>query len=209
PSALNFPAAAIRHRDSLPVRDFSHLCGIASLAFASVLALSGPVSAAAPAPLEHAKLVAFHDGMTVFLTPTGKRIEIPMIDLSGSEQEIVREFAAENRKTAVRINQAAGHEAFSGVPWADRSADEVASGFGLPMESDSVIGRSWRLYAAARKPGYRLFGAMPYSVALYSTSEGLAESLSVVYANKGDFKSEVGFGQDHFQATGEKGADSQ
>ena len=40
---------------------------------------------------------------------------------------------------------------------------------------------------------------MPYSVALYSDAAGGVTSLSIVYANKGDFGSTAGFGQDHFE----------
>jgi hypothetical protein len=40
---------------------------------------------------------------------------------------------------------------------------------------------------------------MPYSVALYSNQDGLVTSLSIVYANKGDFGSTAGMGKDHFK----------
>jgi hypothetical protein len=66
----------------------------------------------------------------------------------------------------------------------------------LRPESHSKYGKSWRLYAAFAK-GYTLFNAMPYSVALHSNQDGLATRISVVYANKGDFGSTAGLGQDH------------
>jgi hypothetical protein len=40
---------------------------------------------------------------------------------------------------------------------------------------------------------------MPYSVALYADAAGNASSLSVVYANKGDFGSKAGDAEDHFK----------
>lgn len=113
------------------------------------------------------------------------------------------------------LNEAAGHELFNRTPFHERPAGEVAAALSLDSESRVDGLRSWRLYAAfARAPDgrpgdYRLFGAMPYSVALYATAGDKSDQLSVVYANKGDFGSTAGFGQDHFGGSAEEaGADS-
>ena len=96
---------------------------------------------------------------------------------------------------------------FSGTPLKARAAEEVATALRLPQESRSLHSRSWRLYAS-RADGYRLFGAMPYSVALYADEAGHATSLSVVYANKGDFGSTAGDAEKHFTGGSEATAAS-
>ncbi len=97
-----------------------------------------------------------------------------------------------------RLNLTAGHPLFTGTPFECRPADDIAAVLKLRTESSSKFSKSWRLYAS-RVAGYRLFGAMPYSVALYAGEDGTASSLSVVYANKGDFGSQAGEAENHFK----------
>lgn len=97
-----------------------------------------------------------------------------------------------------KLNAALRHTLFTGVPFELRPAAEIAEALQLRVESSSRYSKSWRLYAS-RVEGYRLFGAMPYSVALYADAAGNASSLSVVYANKGDFGSKAGDAEDHFK----------
>lgn len=97
----------------------------------------------------------------------------------------------------IKLNTTAGHALFTGTPFESRPAEEIAEALKLRVESATRFSKSWRLYAS-HVAGYRLFGAMPYSVALYADATGNASSLSVVYANKGDFGSKAGSGEDHF-----------
>lgn len=97
-----------------------------------------------------------------------------------------------------KLNGTTGHALFTGIPFECRPAEEVASALRLRPESSSRYSKSWRLYAS-HVSGYRLFGAMPYSVALYADAAGNSSSLSVVYANKGDFGSKAGDAEDHFK----------
>jgi hypothetical protein len=127
----------------------------------------------------------------------GKTFELPKSKLSGEDQLYIAGLAQASGDLARKLNTAAGQDLATGVPFSSRKADELAKLLRLRPESQSKYGRSWRLYAAFAK-GYKLFGAMPYSVALYSNEGGLATSMSIVYANKGDFGSTAGMGQDHF-----------
>jgi hypothetical protein len=97
-----------------------------------------------------------------------------------------------------KLNTASGHDLFTGVPFECRPAEEIASALKLRPESSTRYSKSWRLYAS-NVSGYQLFGAMPYSVALYADADGNASSLSVVYANKGDFGSKAGEAENHFK----------
>ena len=128
----------------------------------------------------------------------GKIFDLPKTKLSSEDQTYVSAIALQAGELGNKINTAAGHEIASGLPFASRKAEEIATKFRLRPESQSKYGRSWRLYAASVKD-YLVFGAMPYSVALYSSQDGLATSMSIVFANKGDFGSTAGSAQDHFK----------
>ena len=128
----------------------------------------------------------------------GKIFELPKTKLSNDDQSYISQIALQAGELGTKLNTAASHEIASGLPFASRKADDIATKFGLRPESQSKYGRSWRLYAAAVKD-YLIFGAMPYSVALYSSQEGLATSMSIVFANKGDFGSTAGLAQEHFK----------
>lgn len=104
-----------------------------------------------------------------------------------------------------KLNATAGHALFTGRPFECRPAEEIAQALKLRVESSTRYSKSWRLYAS-HVSGYRLFGAMPYSVALYADAEGNASSLSVVYANKGDFGSKAGEAEEHFKGGSEASA---
>ncbi|MES2474636.1 MAG: hypothetical protein V4640_02565 [Verrucomicrobiota bacterium] len=138
-----------------------------------------------------------HDQVTL-KREDGKVFELPLDRLSAEDQSYIKEHAAKAGDSAKALNKAAGHDFSNGEPLAARKAEEIAQALQLRPESKSKYGKSWRLYAAFAKD-YQLFGAMPYSVALYADEDGLATTLSIVYANKGDFGSTAGFAQDHFK----------
>lgn len=138
------------------------------------------------------------DGDTVTLKrEDGKFFELPKDKLSAADQTYIVEASQRAGNEATKLNEAAGHPIASATPFPERKAEEIAAALQVRPESKSKFGRSWRLYAAYAK-NYSLFGTMPYSVALYADQEGRATSVSIVYANKGDFGSTAGFGQDHF-----------
>lgn len=128
----------------------------------------------------------------------GKVFELSKDKLSAADQAYILEAAARAGGESKAVNEGAGHEVFTAEPFSARKAEELAQGLRLRPESQSKYGKSWRLYAAFAK-NYLLFGAMPYSVALYSDDKGLVTGISAVYANKGDFGSKAGMGADHFK----------
>ena len=127
----------------------------------------------------------------------GKTFELPKSKLSQEDQTYITSLSQRAANDAKKLNDAAGHEMSKGGSITGSKAEELAQSLMLRPESQSKYGRSWRLYAAYAK-GYMLFGTMPYSVALYSDQAGNVSNISIVYANKGDFGSTAGFGQDHF-----------
>jgi hypothetical protein len=137
----------------------------------------------------------------------GKTFEVAKEKLSAADQAYVAEAASRASEDAEKLNKAAGHKIADGSEFSELKAEDLAKALKLRPESNSKFGRSWRLYAA-HAPGYRLFGAMPYSTALYSDENGFVSSISIVYANKGDFGSTAGFGQDHFNGGISAGAGS-
>lgn len=128
----------------------------------------------------------------------GKTFILTEKQLSTEDLAYIRTAVANAGNETTKLNDAAGHEIADSSPFSERKAEDLAKTLQLRPESQSKFGRSWRLYAAFAKD-YRLFGTMPYSVALYSDPAGFLSSISIVYANKGDFGSTAGFGQDHFK----------
>jgi len=132
----------------------------------------------------------------------GKLLQVAPDMLAPEDRAYVETLSRKTDEEMAKLNGAAGHALFAVVPFESRKAEDIASALGLPKESDSKYSKSWRLYAAFKREKYELFGAMPYSVALYAGEDGNAGNLSVVYANKGDFGSTAGFGVDHFKGEG-------
>ena len=146
----------------------------------------------------NASFLGVYAGMAVLKLEDGKMVEVPEPKLSAEDRKYIADFAMRTVNEAKKLNDVAGHPISDATPFAERKAEDLAKALQVRPESESKYGKSWRLYAAYA-PGYLLFGAMPYSVALYSNEEGLATSMSIVYANKGDFGSTAGFGKDHFK----------
>ncbi len=92
------------------------------------------------------------------------------------------------------INALIGHKLFiDGDLWGNPSS-QVAERLGWPRESQTPYSNSFRGYPGKK---YRFLQARPYSVVLYGT-EGKVSSLSIVFANKGDFFGSTGSGEEHF-----------
>lgn len=135
----------------------------------------------------------------------GKLFEVPPDMLAEEDRAAFDADAARLDDDLKKLADACGHPLFSGTPFELRDASEIANALGLPGESKTRHSASWRRYAGA---DFRLFGARPYSVALYADGDGRPTTLSVVYANKGDFKSTAGQGEDHFQGGSQADAGS-
>ena len=102
----------------------------------------------------------------------------------------MRSFAERIKK----LNGVARHE----MSLLDRPVMDVAKALKIPAESTSPGLLSWRLYASRvlgqSKEPCLLFGAMPYSLAMYGSPDNKVSQIPAVYANKGDFGSTVGSG---------------
>ncbi|WP_050029469.1 C39 family peptidase [Verrucomicrobium sp. BvORR034] len=149
----------------------------------------------------------------------GRTMTLPLSALSAADQEYVRQQSGApapagtaagpveaspsgfkpapnpNDKLAVEeVNSVAGQPLFSDKPLWERPAAEVAAALGLRQESKTPTQSSYRSYP---KDDYRLFGARPYSVALYAAGDRVT-ALSIVYANKGDLFGSKGSAEMHF-----------
>jgi hypothetical protein len=149
-----------------------------------------------------AEFIGLEEEQVVLKLPNGSTAKVPVERFSKEDRDYIAAQEAKNADAAKAVNEALGFPAFTDDNFTGRKAEEIAGAMKLPLESESPVGNSWRLYAAVRVPGYKLFGAVPYSVALYSNSEGKAESLSIVFANKGDYGSKAGFATEHFNNKG-------
>lgn len=149
-----------------------------------------------------AELITANDKEASLKLSNQSTVVIPLEKLSTADQDYIKKFLSENANAAKKVNDALGFPAFSSEGFTERDAADIAKAMKLPQESSSTIGSSWRLYAAVQRKGYELFGAVPYSVALYSDENKKASSLSIVFANKGDYGSTAGFAQDHFKSKG-------
>ncbi|MGE9270548.1 MAG: C39 family peptidase [Verrucomicrobiales bacterium] len=126
----------------------------------------------------------------------GRLFEVAPGLLPPAEHERFAQEAATLDQELAKLRQTVGKPIFSGTPFEVRHAAEIAAILDLRIESQTAHSTSWRLYAP---DSYRLFGARPYSVALYADQEQHPTVLSAVFANKGDFGSRAGMGVDHFE----------
>ena len=134
----------------------------------------------------------------------GQEFTIQSSTLSASDQGFLKSVAAgpapagpapvDSDVSLEEINGLFGHILFEdGNLWENKAA-EVAERLAWPRESETPFSSSYRAYP---KDDARIIGARPYSAALYG-DEGKVSSLSIVFANKGDFFGAAGSGEDHF-----------
>ena len=152
-----------------------------------------------------ATVVGLSEGSVQLRRSDGKVFELKDSTFSEADQKYLSGLRDASGAEAEKLNKAAGHKLFGEKPLMQRPAKEVAAVLGLRPESKTPGLWSWRLYAAfypgpdgGKAGSYRLFGAMPFSLALYADPYGSVSHLSAVFANKGDFGSSAGMGEDHF-----------
>lgn len=152
----------------------------------------------------NATFLGLRENVATLLRADGATFDTPLLDLSEADRNYIAAAdlrIRKHRESCEKLNLAAGRKLADGKGFDELDAAALAGELKLRPESTSKHGKSWRLYASFEK-GYTLFGAMPYSVALYSGGKGKVSNISIVYANKGDFGSTAGFGQDHFKNSG-------
>ncbi len=102
--------------------------------------------------------------------------------------DVSNEFIAAQEMTAQEafkeINELLDIPLFADGKLWDDVPKEAAERLGWPKESETKTQSSYRHYPPA---DYRILGCRPYSAVLYG-DEGTAQRLSIVFANKGDFR---------------------
>jgi hypothetical protein len=135
----------------------------------------------------------------------GKQFTLLLDHLDGESRTKLERWAKSQTeaagKTSDKINEAIGHQLFKADNslWTEE-ASEVAGRLQWKRESLTKDSSSFRYYP---RPSYGFVNARPYCCTLYGGAEGKTSNLSIVFANKGDYGSNVGKGEDHFKPKGE------
>jgi hypothetical protein len=104
--------------------------------------------------------------------------------LSPESQQAIADRASKEQSEFERINELLGIPLLvDNLLW-DDTPDEVAQRLDWPAQSKTKTLSSYRIYPPA---AYQILGTHPYSAAIYGV-EGQANRISLVFANKGDFK---------------------
>lgn len=156
-----------------------------------------------------AKLIGV-DGPNVTLElATGQKYTFAITSLSAADQQYIKSAALPAAAPPARytfkpgpndklepaaVNEVVGQPFFGEAPLWTSSAEEVATKLKIPQESKTKTASSYRSYT---KDDYQLFGAHPFSVAMYAENDKVT-SFSLVFANKGDLFSAKGGAEMHF-----------
>lgn len=138
-----------------------------------------------------------------FRVRNGKTFTVELDTLTEKSVSAIRATIEAEKEAALSestaINKAIGHALFEGQDLWDEPSESVASRLGWPKESLTEQSSSFRYYTASN---YKFLGAHPYCATLYGGAGGTVSQLSLVFANKGDYGSTVGSGEDHFETNG-------
>ena len=134
-----------------------------------------------------ARLVAVEGTMVKIALANGTPYTLPIASLSAADQEYLKTATTATLKGLDQLqpavlNELVGQPLFGDASLWQTKAEEVAQRLQWPKESETKASSSYRDYP---KDDYRLFGARPWSVAMYA-SDGMVTNVSLVYANKGD-----------------------
>jgi hypothetical protein len=113
----------------------------------------------------------------------GQVMWLDRAQLSKESQSMVAAQELREQNAFKELNEMLGAPLFSDDNLWDDASAEVAARLGWPQESQTDAQSSYRKYA---RGDYKLLGSSAYSAALYGDA-GLAQRLSIVFANKGDF----------------------
>jgi len=147
------------------------------------------------------KVTALEAGKISFVY-NGKSFSLPVDRFTeGVEAEVTGLLESNTTRDSKKIdsskiNELIGHSLFSDISLWNETGTEVAARLEWRKESVKKYSSSYRSYP---KPSYQFLGARPYCVTLYGGEGDKPESFSLVYANKGDYGSNVGSGEDHFK----------
>lgn len=157
-----------------------------------------------------AKILSADDESVRIQRDDGRRFTLPLPSLSAEDREYVKMAAiageerpvsatpfragANDHVSVAEMNAAAGVALFGEQALWDSPCGGVARRMRLEEESNTSNQSSYRIYP---QPEKKMFGAHPYSVAMYAV-DGRVTSLSLVFANRGDLFSAKGGGELHF-----------
>lgn len=145
-----------------------------------------------------AKLVGVSGPSVTIEMANGQKFTLGIASLSAADQEYLKTAVPAGKPASgpapEALNEVAGQPLFGDTLLWQSSAEEVAKRLNLPPESKTKTSSSYRAYT---KEDYQLFGAHPYSVAMYAENDKVT-GFSLVYANKGDLFSASGGGEMHF-----------
>jgi len=157
-----------------------------------------------------ARVIGVSGASVTIVTATGQQFTLPIATLSAADQQYLKSLpaaapAAAAAKAAYKpspndklqpaaVNEAIGQPLFSDTSLWDSAAEELAQKLGIPPESKTKAASSFRSYT---KDDFQMFGAHPFSVAMYAENDRVT-SFSLVFANKGDLFSAKGGGEMHF-----------
>ncbi len=157
-----------------------------------------------------ARLLGVEGPNVTFELATGQKYTFAITSLSAADQQYIKSAAVPAAAAApakytfkpgpndklepAAVNEVVGQPLFDETPLWTSSAEEVAARLKIPQESKTKTASSYRAYT---KDDYQLFGAHPYSVAMYAENDKVT-GFSLVFANKGDLFSAKGSGEMHF-----------
>lgn len=157
-----------------------------------------------------AKLVGVQGANVTIETANGQKFTLAIATLSAADQQYLKSTPAPAPAAAAPkitykpgpndklepavVNEAVGQLLFGDAPLWASSATEIADKLKIPPESKTKTASSYRAYT---KDDYLMFGAHPYSVAMYAENDKVT-NFSLVFANKGDLFSAKGGGEMHF-----------
>ncbi|MGZ0706813.1 hypothetical protein ACWPKO_00570 [Coraliomargarita sp. W4R53] len=116
--------------------------------------------------------------------PNGQETWLDRERLSDESQALITSQEANEENTYLEINALLGVDLFANANLWNDASDAVAERLGWPKESKTESQSSYRYYPPA---DYRILASRPYSAALYGDA-GKPQHISIVFANKGDFK---------------------
>ena len=160
-----------------------------------------------------AKLVSVSGPNVTLELADGRKFVLAITTLSAADQQYIKSAPAPAADAApapapsatfkpgpndkldpALVNEAVGQPLFSDTLLWTSSAEELAAKLKIPPESKTKNTSSYRAYT---KDDYMMFGAHPYSVAMYAENDKVT-GFSIVFANKGDLFSSKGSGEMHF-----------
>lgn len=130
------------------------------------------------------ELLQIEDSRIEIRMTNGQTTWLDRSRLSDASNEMITAKGEEEKDAYKELNQLLGIELFSDSNLWDDDTASVAKRLKWPKESKTDSQSSYRKYP---KADYRILESRPYSAVLYG-DQGSAQNLSIVFANKGDFK---------------------